>query len=1856
MTSSGDQAGGLTKGRDGIPSWDGTTSSFQSYVEAAELYEQGTPYHKRYLCGPKLQAELTGTARRHVVGQRPDWLSHEQGVHTLLQHLRKCLGKPQLPELTELLAQYFKGSRRYHGEGMGSYISRKCELYIRAQQAMSRVQPHHDTAAQTRWASRGNYGYSDYGGTYSRRSSLDSHVSDGDTEADTVDTQAAAPTATPAATGANAGHDEDHAWNPNGGDWARSQWGWQGWDWNTSWAEYPYGAWTWPRTTRDERTTLPELVPEFVQAWFLLQDAGLEQSEKNLVLTAIKGEMDLQKMAQELRTQFPEPELKRRDSHRRQHHGLMGMPTEEDDGGDDEGEAGHDLAFEAEEELTDEGYALWSSATEEAEQAFAALQGARRTLKEARERQKQVRLNRRYFRGPGGGKGGSSGPRDDSKISCFNCGQMGHRTANCPKKKGPGAPPENMAPFVCYAGYQEDNPEQQALAVNAPTTQEAILQGKCVVDSGATKSLGSVKALEQVMNRAAGVVNHIDLQDRPVFGFGNSSEDACISTVHLNVSAGGKPGTLKVHALDTGEGPILFSIDALRSLGAIVDYSADLMVLRNLDKHQLIRLERSSAGHQLFPLTEDFFEHAEPAIMEELRLALAQLGEQPPSSWTKVELRLRLEQVTGEDMSQKIKKKPIDRSPYEIMVAQLNASSKNKRTLINFCERDLMMHNLDRWSIPRIQHEAMKKIYNQTAAHPSDLVGFGAHAALTYRQIQHEQEGYCLWLKKEAKKGPDECDARLIRLANWLEMEGDIEMKASESKINVLKLAAAKKASKPEAASSSENTEVLLRNMYETIEGLKEEIASLKGEPQRKAAASRETHTETKSPDMKPTTPSSGKKGLVRGNRPVMMEIACQPSSLLAAKIQELAQDEHAAVRCSKWNACDLETNDGVPSPKDAEWDYEQASLVKGNGAHAGMFTCPKDPEVADNVVCEVRMMRQNNHGYLILGMYAYGNHYGVTNHTRQLPWTTKYLLQYLQYQAKVGTWNRVIGYLREGWAQYFGMPRALRVDPAGCFRGEAMVEFCDRNSIYLDIIPADGHWQVGVCEQAVQGVKSVMHKLAADDEEASVETLLAQAVHVFNARDHVRGFSPVQHVFGRSPDITGRLVATPHQVPDELVVESACEDFERSARLRAEAEKAHAQWHTEQRISRALNSRTKPVYDYRPGDLIYFWRSQESGQGRKKPGTKHGRYLGPARVLATETRKESDGTLRPGSAVWCVRGRSLIKCCPEQLRHASEREELLEGLSREHGQEETPWTFTKVAEEIGGNQYEDVSMEKPSDEEWSRAQDVTREAPPTRYRFRGKRAVPEPSEEMDPAPEEEHSPSQSSQPARRRDRFQAHSAAYNAKGETWTQKVPESAWSAQVVDYWTANDAAVEVSLELPDTAKAWSKATQNFQGYFIGALKRRAVEVSEKRLSPQELAQFKEAKAIEVKNFIAAEAFQALPPHLRPHHSQAIGMRWLLTWKPREDGSKKAKARAVLLGYQDVAYEHRATTSPVMTRQSRQMLLQAAANHHWTVHKGDVSGAFLQGRPYPDDLYCIPCDEICQAMNLPAGTVTKLKRACYGLVDAPLEWYKTVHEFFMSLGVLGAISWHAQQVAPQYSAEVSLLLSEVNKGTVDTVIRTNQLLANAKAQKGHCLRIHRFPADQQLGLFAWVDAGSQNRPDGGSTQGIVIGLAPVSLLQGDVCPISLMAWHSNRIERTCRSPGAAETQAAVSGEDLLYYARYEWSEIMFGVADAKAPDAAVTKVTGAVISDSRNVFDKLQTEVLSIKGAERKADIELLSIKEAQQRTKVLVRWVHSEAQLANSLTKCGGSKEIELFYKMNSSWRIVEDEQMRSARKRK
>ena len=47
-------------------------------------------------------------------------------------------------EVTDLLATYFKGTKRRNAESMNDYLTRKNEAYMRASQALRRVQPYYE--------------------------------------------------------------------------------------------------------------------------------------------------------------------------------------------------------------------------------------------------------------------------------------------------------------------------------------------------------------------------------------------------------------------------------------------------------------------------------------------------------------------------------------------------------------------------------------------------------------------------------------------------------------------------------------------------------------------------------------------------------------------------------------------------------------------------------------------------------------------------------------------------------------------------------------------------------------------------------------------------------------------------------------------------------------------------------------------------------------------------------------------------------------------------------------------------------------------------------------------------------------------------------------------------------------------------------------------------------------------------------------------------------------------------------------------------------------------------------------------------------------------------------------------------------------------------------------------------------------------------------------------------------------------------------------------------------------------------------------------------------------------------------
>jgi len=582
MTSAGE----LPRTKDGVPVWDGEAASFQAYEELALQWEQGIAWHKRYLCGPRLVSELTGTARRFIIGKRPSWVSFNGGVQYLLEHLRGALGRPQISDMTDHLNRYFKATKRKKLESMNEYVTRKTEAYARARQAYTRVAEQYDRQTWRNWSWRSNHD-SWQSWTESARGEEEEEY--------------------------HSGVDE----TPEGAE-------------QDPWAQFDHHASSrgTHSVTEDEHWKRDghELLPDFLQGWYLLQDASLDGNERNMVQTALQGDFSLHRVAQELRVQWPEDELRRRDQGSRaganwSDEALYGEEEWEPEGGY--------WSHQDLQGLNDEGREIMWSAEEEAEGAYAMFDQARRTLRDAREKQKMVKMSRQYYKtntyrprswekgGKGAGKSQSA-----SSWTCLRCGGT-HRTGQCPDKQAPTskAMASEEAPFVCYVekelNYQTDDPEALAAmgATGCLSTQEAIEAGMGIIDGGATKTLASVHAIEKLMevnNQKHGDtrVMDVNLEEQPTFGFGNSSKDTCVSTAKMGIQANQKPGMLKIHALDKGQGPILISVDTLRTLGAVIDFEHDLAVFRRLDDQKVIQLQRSASGHQLISLSDDLYSQA----------------------------------------------------------------------------------------------------------------------------------------------------------------------------------------------------------------------------------------------------------------------------------------------------------------------------------------------------------------------------------------------------------------------------------------------------------------------------------------------------------------------------------------------------------------------------------------------------------------------------------------------------------------------------------------------------------------------------------------------------------------------------------------------------------------------------------------------------------------------------------------------------------------------------------------------------------------------------------------------------------------------------------------------------------------------------------------------------------------------------------------------------------------------------------------------------------------------------------------------------------------------------------------------
>ena len=234
--------------------------------------------------------------------------------------------------------------------------------------------------------------------------------------------------------------------------------------------------------------------------------------------------------------------------------------------------------------------------------------------------------------------------------------------------------------------------------------------------------------------------------------------------------------------------------------------------------------------------------------------ALRAAGEEPPISWTNVELRLRLAEVTGEDMSKTSRQLQIDdRSEYSILMKEMRkAANKKKVDLQKFVTEQLRLTNVEGFTVARLELAAVERILEVTTPHATDPVGFGRNAAKTYQQTLVSDPQYCQWVKETAKT--EMCNPRLSRFAKWLtSLDRDEMIPEKSTSLKTVALTkgyqqrgvSSQSTHKPEepaspaTSSSTAGLESKMETMMKMMTQLQQEVNNMKGEklPRKKGSA-----------------------------------------------------------------------------------------------------------------------------------------------------------------------------------------------------------------------------------------------------------------------------------------------------------------------------------------------------------------------------------------------------------------------------------------------------------------------------------------------------------------------------------------------------------------------------------------------------------------------------------------------------------------------------------------------------------------------------------------------------------------------------------------------------------------------------------------------------------------------------------------------------------------------------------------------------------------------------------------------------------------------------------------------------------
>ena len=300
-----------------------------------------------------------------------------------------------------------------------------------------------------------------------------------------------------------------------------------------------------------------------------------------MILAATGNKYQLDQLEQALKIQFSDDEIRYHDDRTgKQHDRFLGGAVDEED----EHFSGNEEGLENNDEYLD---ALATAQQEEEAEALASLATANRTLREAQDKQHQVRMARGSFLQQQLQRDRTN-KRPERK--CVICNGP-HWASQCPEKQG--KPSEKKGETTAHTTYGEFS-----MAIHTETSmfaqEDGLETGEALIDCGATKSMGSWEALDGLarMNgqRHGSTRFSLDRTKKTWYMFANGTRQQSEGEVAFKVNAGGRTSECKINCFNTSGVSILLSVHC--QMGASIDFSTGAAFFRHLADQPFVQLER----------------------------------------------------------------------------------------------------------------------------------------------------------------------------------------------------------------------------------------------------------------------------------------------------------------------------------------------------------------------------------------------------------------------------------------------------------------------------------------------------------------------------------------------------------------------------------------------------------------------------------------------------------------------------------------------------------------------------------------------------------------------------------------------------------------------------------------------------------------------------------------------------------------------------------------------------------------------------------------------------------------------------------------------------------------------------------------------------------------------------------------------------------------------------------------------------------------------------------------------------------------------------------------------------------------